>query len=131
MAGGFGFFVAGKRGANCVYYRGDGDVEFYVGSSTRIGADIGPLNAQRLSFKVRTADSSQPGALQGDFVGAAGGVSIGEGASAQVLVGGANGGVVLQPFDLPNYSGLNISVALGVLSLQYAGREPRAMREKY
>ena len=130
VASGFGFFVAGKRAITCVYYRADGDVEFYAGSITRVGADIGPLNAQQLNFKVRLADPSQPAALQGDFAGASGGVSIGEGASASVLVGGA-GGAALTPFDLPNYSGLNISVALGVLSLQYAGREPRAIRERY
>ncbi len=131
VAGGFGFFVAGQRAANCVYYRADGIVEFYVGSSSRVGADIGPLNAQRLAFKVRTAGPPTPGALQGDFVGAAVGVSIGEGASTEALVGGAGGGATLLPIDYPYYTGLNVTAAFGVLHLQYAGSEPHALHERY
>ena len=131
VAGGFGFFGAGQRAANCVYYRADGVVEFYVGSSSRVGADIGPTNAQRLAFRVRTANSGAPAALQGDFVGGAVGVTIGEGVSTEALVGGAGGGATLLPLDNPNYTGLNVTAALGVLHLQYAGSEPRALHERY
>ena len=131
VAGGFGFLVAGQRAANCVYYRADGIVEFYIGSSSRFGVDVGPNNAQRLAFRVRAADPTAPAALQGDFVGAAAGVSIGQGVSAEALVGGAGGGVTLLPLDNPYYTGLNVAASLGVLHLQYAGSEPHALHERY
>ncbi len=131
VAGGFGYVVEGQRAANCVYYRADGMVEFYVGSSSRFGIDFGPTNAQRLAFKVQAADPTQPAALNGNFAGVAVGATLGEGLSTQGLLGGATGQVVLVPIDLPNYTGQNIAAGLGVLNLRYAGREPHAVHERY
>ena len=131
VAGGFGYVVEGQRAANCIYYRADGMVEFYVGSSSRFGVDIGPTNAQRLAFKVQAVDPTQPAALNGNFAGVAVGATLGQGLSTQGLVGGATGQVILLPIDLPNYTGQNIAAGLGVLNLRYAGREPHAVHERY
>ena len=131
VAGGFGFLVEGQRAANCVYYRADGIAEFYIGSSARFGIDIGPTNAQRLAFRVQAVDPSQPQALQGSFAGAAAGATLGQGLSTQALVGGATGRVMLVPIDRPTYTGQNLAVGLGVLSLRYAGSEPHALHERY
>ena len=131
VAGGVGIFVVGQRAANCVYYRADGMVEFYIGSSSRFGIDLGPTNAQRLAFKVTGADPTQPAALSGDFAGVAVGATLGEGISGQGLAGGATGNVTLLPINLPNYTGQNIAAGLGVLNLRFAGSEPHALHERF
>lgn len=136
VAGGFGFFVAGRRAVTCTYYRPDDRVEFYTGSSDRVGMDLGPANAQKLDFTVRGAQVEQPGELDGKFVGAQASVDIGFGAATEALVGGATGHVALIPFVprslyAPDSTGFNVAAGLGILELHYVGSERRALRDRY
>ena len=136
MAGGFGFFVAGRRAVTCTYYRPDDVVEFYTGSSEKLGMDLGPTNAQKLNFDVVGAPLDAPGALGGRFLGVQAGVTVGFGASSEALVGGATGKIALTPFTPtsltnPDLTGINASAGLGILELQYAGSERRALRDRY
>ena len=136
VAGGFGFFVAGRRAITCTYYRPDDRVEFYTGSSDKLGVDLGPTNARKLDFVVAGAPLDAPGALAGRFVGAQAGVTVGFGASSAAFVGGATGQIALVPFTPssltnPDTTGLNIAAGLGVLELQYAGSERRSLRDRY
>ncbi len=131
VAGGFGYAVVGQRGITCVYYRLDGTAEFYVGSSSQFGVDLGSTNARRLYFKVLGVDPSQPGLLAGTFAGAAAGVTLGFGLSAEALAGGATGKALLVPVTNQDDTGINFTTALGILTLQYAGSEPRSLRERY
>ncbi len=136
VAGGFGFFVAGRRAITCTYYRPDDRVEFYTGSSDKIGVDLGPSNAQKLNFIVKGATVEQPGELDGKFVGAQAGIDVGFGASSEALLGGATGHVALIPFTpssfyAPDSTGLNAAVGLGLFELHYAGSERRSLRDRY
>ena len=136
VAGGFGFFVAGRRAITCTYYRPDDRVEFYTGSSDKIGVDLGPTNAQKLDFVVKGAALEQPGELDGKFVGAQAGVTVGFGASSEALVGGATGHVALIPFTpsslyAPDTTGINVAAGLGIFELHYAGSERRSLRDRY
>ena len=135
-AGGFGFFVAGRRAITCTYYRPDDRVEFYTGSSDKLGIDLGPTNAQKLNFVVTGAAGEEPGELDGKFVGAQAGATIGFGVSSEALVGGATGHVALLPFPPqsfidPDTTGINVSGGLGILELHYAGSERRSLRDRY
>ncbi len=131
VAGGFGYAVVGQRGITCVYYRPDGTTEFYVGSSSQLGIDLGSLNARRLAFRVGGTDPSAPGQLAGTFVGAAAGVTVGFGVSTEALIGGATGHAVLTPLDNFDDTGINFTTAVGTFNLTYAGSEPRSLRERY
>ncbi len=136
VAGGFGFFVAGRRAITCTYYRPDDRVEFYTGSSDKLGIDLGPANAQKLNFVVKGALVEKPGELDGKFVGAQAGIDIGFGASSEALVGGATGHVALVPFTpssfyAPDSTGLNVAAGLGIFELHYAGSERRSLRDRY
>lgn len=136
VAGGFGFFVAGRRAITCTYYRPDDRVEFYTGSSDKLGIDLGPSNAQKLNFIVKGAMVEQPGELDGKFVGAQAGIDVGFGASSEALVGGASGHVALIPFTpsslyAPDSTGLNVAAGLGIFELHYAGSERRSLRDRY
>lgn len=131
IAGGFGFLVYAQRGITCIYYPGDDNVEFYVGSSENIGLDSGPNNARRIAFTVTGANPDQVGALAGSFVGAKADATIGFGLSGEALVGGSTGGIALTPFQNEGDTGINFSVALGTFKLTYAGRERRTLHERY
>lgn len=136
VAGGFGFFVAGRRAITCTYYRPDDRVEFYTGSSDKLGIDLGPANAQKLNFVVKGATVEGSGELDGKFVGAQAGIDLGFGASTEALVGGASGYVALVPFVpsslyAPDATGLNVAAGLGIFELHYAGSERRSLRDRY
>ncbi len=61
-----------------------------------------------------------PGSLAGDFTGATASATVGVGVGANALVGGANGGIQLQPLSVEAQSGLNLAAGVGALSLDYA-----------
>ncbi len=48
-------------------------------------------------------------ALRGDYVGASGEATIGAGLGANVLVGGSNRTVALQPVSIQGQTGLNVA----------------------
>jgi hypothetical protein len=121
IAGGFGLVVAAQRSATCVYRRVDGSVEFYLGSTGRIGVDFGLTNAVTATYNVSAPDSAPPGALQGIFAGPGAGFTLGAGIGANALVGGT--GAILTPIDNTYVTGLDISAGLGTLDLRYVGRE--------
>jgi hypothetical protein len=126
VAGGFGFGPVGKRQTTCVYYRRDGRVEFYIGSFGRLGLDIGPSQARQAVFKVVAPAPEPVGALQGNFVGAGVGVTLGRGLAGDALVGGQ--GVTIIPLANSRLTGLNVEAGIGDLTLQYEGTEGRRAR---
>ena len=123
VAGGLGAIVAAQRALTCVYYRPDGVTEFYTGSSSRLGLDLGATNAVRLAFHVAGADPNAPAALDGGFGGPGVGVTIGSGIGASALIGGRTGAVALLPIANTSLTGIDISAGLSVLTLHYAGME--------
>ena len=61
-------------------------------------------------------------ALAGAYGGASGEASVGAGFGANVLVGGSDRSVALQPLSLQGQTGLNL--ALGVASLELVPADP-------
>ena len=61
-----------------------------------------------------------PGMLAGTYVGATAEVSIAAGLGANVLVGGSNRSVALQPLSVQGQVGLNIAAGIGALELHLA-----------
>ena len=60
-----------------------------------------------------------PGALAGEYVGATGSATVGVGAGANVLVGGSNRTISLQPLSVEGSTGLNVAGGIGAISLRY------------
>jgi hypothetical protein len=70
-----------------------------------------------------------PGALAGNFVGATGSATVGVGVGANVLVGGSNRTISLQPISIEGSTGLNVAAGIGAISLRHqpqTGHRPRA-----
>jgi Protein of unknown function (DUF992) len=58
------------------------------------------------------------GALAGEYVGASGDVGVGIGAGANVLVGGSNRSIALQPVSLEGSVALDVAAGLSQLKLR-------------
>ena len=74
----------------------------------------------RLGALIAPTAEVKPGALAGDYAGATGGASVGVGAGANVLVGGSNKTISLQPVSVEGSTGLNVAGGRGALSLSPA-----------
>ena len=59
------------------------------------------------------------GALAGTYGGASGSASIGVGLGANVLIGGLDKSVALQPVSVEGSTGLNVAAGIGSISLTH------------
>ena len=123
VSGGIGLIIASQKQVSCVYAPDlPGLQEAYVGSFSRFGLDIGVTGGGVMVWAVFTDTTRGPGFLAGDYVGASGEVSFVAGLGANVLVGGSNRTVALQPLSVSGDVGINLALGIGDLSLRPAGR---------
>jgi hypothetical protein len=119
-ASGWGFILASTRDLKCVYSPASGPGAHFTGHINRFGVDIGYLEAGVIVWTVIAPSANTgPGDLAGGYVGATGGASAGAGASANVLIGGFNKSISLQPLSFEGNEGLNVAAGIVALSLQY------------
>jgi hypothetical protein len=119
LSGSVGMIIGSHQGASCIFTpSGYGKRERYRGEIGRLGLDLGVVSGGRMVWAV-FADFVGPrkGALRGTYVGAAGDASIGLGLGANVLIGGSNRLIALQPVSFKAQSGLNIAVGAARLRL--------------
>jgi|SRR5271165_844096 len=120
VASGWGFVFGSSRALRCNFASASGRTEHYAGSIQRFGVDIGFTQAGVLIWTVLAPTSNlAPGALAGNFVGATGSATVGVGAGANVLVGGSNRTISLQPLSFEGSTGLNVAAGIGAISLRY------------
>jgi hypothetical protein len=123
VSGGIGLIIGSQKQVSCVYAPDmPGPQQAYVGSFTRFGLDIGITGGGVMVWAVFTGTTGGPAFLAGDYVGASGEASIAAGLGANVLIGGSNRSVALQPVSVSGQVGLNLAVGIGDLSLRPAGR---------
>ncbi|MDP3256268.1 MAG: DUF992 domain-containing protein [Bosea sp. (in: a-proteobacteria)] len=125
VGAGLGLVVTSQRPMNCTFTPRRGPPQRYVGIVRNFGIDLGRTRATTMSWRVYGPYARAPlGALSGRYGGATAGASAGVGGSANLLVGGSDNAVTLQPLSLQGSRGVN--VALGVtgfeLSLVPPGR---------
>jgi hypothetical protein len=60
------------------------------------------------------------GALEGDYGGATAGAAVGVGVGANVLLGGLDKSIALQPLSVEGTKGLNVAAGIGAISLRSA-----------
>ena len=99
--------------------------EKYVGSVTRIGVDIGATTGGRMVWGVFAPSQAKRYALAGRFGGASAEVTVGGGVGANVLVGGSENTVFLQPISVQGQTGLNVGAGVAGLRLEPASKPRR------
>jgi len=112
-----GFIVGSVTNLGCVL-RGDGMPEDrYVAVIQKVGLDIGITEETALAWNVfAPVKRLTPGDLAGQYAGADASATIGLGAGGNVLVGGSNRSIALQPLSVQG--GVGLSVAAGLESLE-------------
>lgn len=119
VAGGVGFVFGSSKDLSCLFTRTDGKAERYTGSIKRFGVDIGFTKEAQMVWLVFAPGSIAPGALSGSYGGATASGTVGVGVGANVLLGGSNKQVTLQPVSVEGSTGLNVAAGIGAVDLDY------------
>jgi hypothetical protein len=118
VASGFGFIFGSSKAINCTYSGVGGQYEHYVGSITKFGADIGYTSGGVIVWTVvAPVAAMRPGALAGNYGGVTASATFGVGLGANVLIGGANNTIALQPLSIEGNTGLNVAAGIGGITL--------------
>jgi hypothetical protein len=121
VAGSTAFIFGSTREISCDFINVNGRRERYTGEISRYGVDLGFTRAAVMLWAVAAPTTDvQPGVLAGTFVGVSSGVTAGVGVGANVLVGGSNRSIALQPLSIEGNTGLNIALGVAELRLQAA-----------
>jgi hypothetical protein len=116
--GGTGAIVYSSKSLRCKFRSTSGREERYVGRITKVGLDIGETTGTSLMWNVFAPGSTKKGALAGTYVGASAEATLGSGVGANVLVGGFERSITLQPVSLTAQTGLNVAAGVAGLTLE-------------
>lgn len=118
IAGGAGFILGSRKALACTF---DGlriRDETYGGSITKIGIDAGATGGSRLIWAVFAPSwNVGPGALSGFYGGVTAELTPGVGLGANVLIGGWQRSIVLQPLSLQGQVGANVAAGIAGMRL--------------
>ena len=117
---GFGFVVGSSRDLHCTFLPTTGNPEHYAGSISKFGVDIGYVqNAVIVWDVVAPTVALAPGSLTGAYGGATATVMLGVGVGANVLVGGSQNTISLQPVSIEGGTGLNLAGGFASINLTF------------
>ena len=119
ISAGLGFIIGSQRSVICTFIPdGPGQREFYTGTISRFGLDVGATAGGQMIWAVYAEFyGPRPGVLAGSYIGASGEATVAAGLGANVLVGGNNRQVALQPLSVQGQVGLNVAVGVAELRL--------------
>jgi hypothetical protein len=126
VSSGWGFIFGSSKDLRCNFSPNKGEGERYRGTVSKFGVDIGYTSGGVLIWDVVAPESGMKrGALTGDYAGASASATAGVGVGANVLVGGFDRSVTLQPISVEGNQGLNVAAGVGAISLHYVEAEGR------
>ena len=116
----FGAIIGSVRTMNCVFKPTQGPEQYYSGTQARVGIDLGVQAGAAILWAV-FAPTRQlgPGELQGTFGGVSTEAAAVLGVGANVLVGGSNSTVTLQPLSVEGSIGISAALGVSALTLTY------------
>lgn len=120
VSGGVGLILGSQKTTVCTFDPRRGPNERYVGVIRKFGLDIGATARGVITWAVFSQGSVAPGSLAGTYVGGTAEATVGLGLGANVLVGGSNRSIALQPLSVSGQAGLNFAVGVGDLELRAA-----------
>jgi hypothetical protein len=120
VSSGWGFIFGSSKDLNCTFAVPNGLYEYYTGSISKFGVDIGYTRGGILVWTV-LAPTAQlaPGSLAGNYAGGTASATVGVGVGANALVGGSTNTIALQPLSVEGNRGLNVAAGVGAISLAF------------
>lgn len=130
IEGNAGFIVGSHANLTCVFKRINGVREDYDGSITKVGVDAG-FTADTALLWIVFAPTLQiePGSLEGRYWGVSAEATAGVGVGANVLVGGFDRSINLQPVSLQGQTGVNIAAGVAGMRLIHPVAEPLPLKK--
>lgn len=127
VSSGWGFIFGSSKDLRCNFSPSKGEGERYRGTVSKYGVDVGYTSGGVLIWDVIAPQSGiKRGALAGNYAGASASATAGVGVGANVLVGGFDRSVTLQPVSVEGNQDLNIAAGIGAISLYYVAPEGHA-----
>jgi hypothetical protein len=121
ISAGIGLIVASKKNVACLFTPiAPGPREVYMGAISKYGLDIGSTSGGEMVWSVFAPSNKKFGALAGRYGGASAEATVGAGVGANVLVGGSDRTVTLQPVSVQGQTGLNLAIGVAGLELHPA-----------
>lgn len=113
-----GLIIAASEKVNCSFQPHVNETEHYSGHIRKVGLELGITAASVIIWAVFAAQSGyQPGSLAGTYLGVSASESVVVGLGANILVGGSNKSIILQPLSVQAQAGLNLAVGISELEL--------------
>ncbi len=114
-----GFIVGSVTNLGCVLRINGMPEDRYVATIRKVGVDLGITAETALAWGVYAPVARLgPGDLTGNYAGAQGSASVGVGVGGNVLVGGSDNSIALQPLSVQGQVGLNVAAGLESLELR-------------
>ena len=121
ISGGIGLIISSHKDVTCMFTPSQrGPREVYVGGISKFGLDIGATAGGEMVWAVYAPTTRRFGALAGNYSGATAEATVGAGLGTNVLVGGSNRTVALQPVSVQGQAGLNVAAGVAELTLRPA-----------
>src|SRR5215813_15359842 len=114
-----GFIVGSVTNLGCVLRVEGFPEDRYIATIRKVGLDLGITEETSLAWGVYAPVARLgPGDLSGDYAGAQGSATLGVGLGGNVLVGGSNNSIALQPLSVQGQVGVAIAAGLESLELR-------------
>lgn len=122
IGAGGGYLIGSAKTLDCTFKSARGGVDHYTGFVRKIGVDLGYTAGGKIAWAVFAPTAGyHTGSLGGIYGGVSAEATAGIGLGANVLVGGTNGSIHLQPLSLTGQVGLNVAAASTSVTLTPAG----------
>ena len=118
VSAGIGLILGSSKSVDCVFKR-DGRDERYSGKLGKLGVDIGATGEAAMAWVVFAPGKVNRGALEGSYNGAGAEATVVAGLGANVMVGGFEKSINLQPLSIKGQTGLNVAAGLTSLTLEH------------
>lgn len=109
---GFGYVLGSAKTADCAFtsVMGGEPLDMYSGAIKKFGVDLGYTAKGRIVWAVFAPTAGyHKGSLGGLYGGASAEATVGAGVGANVLFGGTEGSIHLQPVSVSGQLGLNVA----------------------
>jgi hypothetical protein len=117
---GWGYILGSQKDLSCVLKSVNGKESKYTGDITKLGVDIGYTKGGTMIWSVIAPSKDlQEDALEGSYAGVTAGATAVVGGNLNVLIGGLDKSITLQPISVEGNNGLSITAAVGAMQLKH------------
>jgi len=117
---GWGLILGSQKDLTCQLKDANGKTANYTGDITKLGIDVGYTKGGTMIWSVVAPSKDlKEDALEGSYGGVTAGATAVVGGNLNVLVGGFDKSITLQPISVEGNNGLSITAAVGAMQLRH------------